>query len=170
VSLRAHLLHDRPIASLALVDVVALRPWGSPFFRLVWEHHHVFEELPAAIHEGLVRAYVGTAQPRPLHRQVEDALARPWLSAEGQAAFYRQMAHADERHTAEIEPLLGGIDVPTLVVWGARDPWIPVERGRELASRIPGARLEVLPEAGHLLHEEEPEELARLLATAASRG
>ena len=35
VALRAHLLHGAAYRSLALVDVVALAPWGSDFFRLV---------------------------------------------------------------------------------------------------------------------------------------
>lgn len=164
VSLRAHLLHRRPMAALALVDVVALGPWGSPFFRLVRDHDEVFQQLPAPIHEGVVRAYVGTAQTRPLDRDVEDALVSPWLGPVGQSAFYRQIAQSDERHTEEIEPLYGRIAVPTLVVWGEHDPWIPAERGRELARRIPGARLELLPAAGHLVQEDEPEDLARLVA------
>jgi pimeloyl-ACP methyl ester carboxylesterase len=157
-ALRAHLLHDRALRALALVDVVALRPWGSPFFRLVREHASVFEQLPAPIHEGVVRAYVGTAQAEPVA-----PLVSPWLGPDGQSGFYRQMAQADERDTDEIEPLYGQVAAPTLVVWGERDPWIPVERGRELARRIPGARLDILPGAGHLVQEDEPEELARLL-------
>jgi pimeloyl-ACP methyl ester carboxylesterase len=162
-TMRAHLLHGRAMAALALVDVVALRPWGSPFFRLVRDHNAIFEQLPAPIHEGVLRAYVGTALVSPLDRDVEEALVSPWLGRVGQAAFYRQIAHAEERHTDEIEPLYGRVAVPTLVVWGEHDPWIPAQRGRELARRIPGARLEVLPAAGHLVQEDEPEELARLL-------
>jgi pimeloyl-ACP methyl ester carboxylesterase len=162
-TMRAHLLHGRAMAALALVDVVALRPWGSPFFRLVRDHNAIFEQLPAPIHEGVLRAYVGTAQVSPLDRDVEEALVSPWLGRVGQSAFYRQIAHAEERHTDEIEPLYGRVAVPTLVVWGEHDPWIPAQRGRELARRIPGARLEVLPAAGHLVQEDEPEELARLL-------
>ena len=54
--------------------------------------------------------------------------------------------------------------MPTLVVWGAADPWLPLARGRELARRIPGARLEVLPGSGHLVQEDEPDGLTRLLA------
>ena len=45
VSLRAHLLHGATFASLALIDVVALRPWGSPFFSLVNNHAEVFGQL-----------------------------------------------------------------------------------------------------------------------------
>ena len=40
---------------------------------------------------------------------------------------------------------------------------IPAARGAELARRIPGARLEILPTAGHLVQEDQPDELARLL-------
>jgi pimeloyl-ACP methyl ester carboxylesterase len=162
-TLRAHLLHQRPVAALALIDVVALAPWGSPFYRLVREHSAVFEQLPSVIHEGVLRAYIGTAQPRPLDRAVEDALVAPWLGDDGQSAFYRQIAHGDQRHTDEIEPLYGRITAPTLVIWGEADRWIPVARGADLADRIPGARLEVLPTAGHLVQEDQPDELVRLL-------
>ncbi len=162
-ALRAHLLHQRRVAGLVLIDVVALAPWGSPFYRLVRDHHAVFEQLPAAIHEGVLRAYVGTAQPRPLDREVEDSLIAPWLGPAGQSAFYRQIADATQSHTDEIEPLLGKVTAQTLVIWGEADPWLPAAVGAELAERIPGARLELLRTAGHLVQEDQPDELIRLL-------
>jgi pimeloyl-ACP methyl ester carboxylesterase len=161
--LRAHLLHERDVASLALVDVVALAPWGSAFYQLVHEYREAFEQFPAAIHEGVLRAYVATAQPRPLTRDLEDALIAPWLGPAGQSGFYRQIAHGDQRDTDEVEPRYGDITAPTLVVWGEADPWLPVAQGRELARRIPGARFELLPEAGHLVQEDAPDVLARLV-------
>lgn len=163
IALRAHLLHQRPVRSLALIDVVALRPWGSPFYRLVSEHQVVFEQLPPVIHEGVMRAYVGTAQTRPLDRAREDQLIAPWLSPQGQAAFYRQIAHGDERDTDEIEPLYARISVPTTVIWGELDPWLPVSQGAELSERIPSASFRVLEGAGHLVPEDRPGELVRLL-------
>ena len=162
-ALRAHLLHHREVAALALVNVVALAPWGSPLYRLVRDHDTVFEQLPAAIHEGVLRAYVATAQPRPLPRDVEDALIAPWLGPDGQSAFYRQMAQGSERHTDDIEPLYDRITAPTLIIWGEADPWIPAPRGAELSRRIPAARLALLPAAGHLVQEDQPGELTRLL-------
>jgi pimeloyl-ACP methyl ester carboxylesterase len=162
-ALRAHLLHGRDVAALALVDVVVLAPWGSPFYRLVREHHSVFEQLPPAIHEGVLRAYVGTAHPRPLERELEDNLIAPWLGPAGQPAFYRQIAQGDERDTTELEPLLDRITAPTLVIWGEADPWLPAQRGVDLTDRIPGARFAPLRGAGHLVQEDEPEELTRLL-------
>src|SRR4051794_6938352 len=79
VALRAHLLHGSHFASLALVDVVALAPWGSDFFRLVREHADVFMAIPAAIHEGIVRAYVAGASHAGLAPEHADILVRPWL-------------------------------------------------------------------------------------------
>jgi pimeloyl-ACP methyl ester carboxylesterase len=51
---------------------------------------------------------------------------------------------------------LGRIDAPTLVVHGARDRMIPVANARMTAERIPGARLAILKDAGHLYPTEEP--------------
>ena len=65
VSLRAHLVLGAPYASLMLVDVVAIPPSGSPFFRFVKEHPTVLGELPAYIHEAIVRTlHPGRHPPR----------------------------------------------------------------------------------------------------------
>jgi 3-oxoadipate enol-lactonase len=48
------------------------------------------------------------------------------------------------------------IDTPTLVVHGTEDRMIPVENGRMIAARIPGARLLELSDSGHLYPTESP--------------
>lgn len=159
-ALRAHLLHGLEVSSLALVDVVALRPWGSPFFGLVQESADVLTRLPADIHRGALAEYVQTAAHRPLATWHLDALITPWLGEIGQAAFYRQIVQADERYTDEIETLYPEIAVPTQVVWGADDAWIPVDRAHRLVEMIPGAELTVIPDAGHLGHLDQPAALA----------
>jgi pimeloyl-ACP methyl ester carboxylesterase len=164
IALRAHLLHGLAIRALALVNVVAVGDWGSPFYRLVGEHCSVFEQLPGAIHAGVLRAYLATAQTQPLPTATQEALMAPWLGAAGQSGFYRQIAQGDQRHTAEIEALYREIAVPTTVIWGESDPWIPIERGIELAQLIPDARFVRIPGAGHLVQEDTPEQLLGLLA------
>lgn len=151
VALRAHLLHGRAFRSLALVDVVALAPWGSPFFSLVHDHAQVFEQLPENLHEALVRAYIQSASHRGLDDEQLDHLMAPWRGSVGQAAFYRQIAQADQRFTDEIEPLYGRVDVPVKIVWGTEDTWIPVDRAHRLHGQIPGSSLELLSGAGHLV-------------------
>jgi pimeloyl-ACP methyl ester carboxylesterase len=51
---------------------------------------------------------------------------------------------------------LARIHAPTLVVHGARDRMIPVANAAMTAERVPGARLKILPDAGHLYPTEEP--------------
>lgn len=165
VALRAHLLHDAAYRALALVDPVALAPWGSPFFRLVRDHAPVFEQLPAALHTALVREYVATTGGPGLHPAVLDALVAPWTDDAGRPAFYRQIAQADQRYTDEVQGRYGEIAVPTLVCWGTDDTWIPVARAHELAGLVPGARLELFEGAGHLVQEDAPAELTAVLQT-----
>jgi pimeloyl-ACP methyl ester carboxylesterase len=163
VALRAHLLHSARYRRLALVDPVALAPWGSPFFRLVGAHADVFEQLPPALHRALVREYVSSASSPGPHPATLERLVEPWLGEAGQPAFYRQIAQADQRYTDEIEPLYGTIAIPVLVCWGEDDEWIPVAKGHELADRIPGATLQLVPGAGHLVQEDAPAELTAAL-------
>ncbi|WP_060883859.1 alpha/beta fold hydrolase [Streptomyces caniscabiei] len=163
VSLRAHLLHGSRYRALALVDPVALAPWGSPSFRLLGRHAEVFEQLPPALHRALVREYVSSASGPGLHPTVLDRLVEPWLGEHGQSAFYRQIAQANQAHTDEIQGRYGEIGVPTLVCWGEEDSWIPLAKGRELAARIPGARFEPISGAGHLVQEDAPAELTAVL-------
>jgi pimeloyl-ACP methyl ester carboxylesterase len=56
---------------------------------------------------------------------------------------------------------LGAITVPTLVVHGADDQIVPLDEARAMAQAIPGARLEIIPGAGHLINLEQPERFNR---------
>lgn len=163
VALRAHLLHGARYRALALVDPVALAPWGSPSFRLLGEHADVFERLLPALHRALVREYVGSASGPGLHPVVLDRLVEPWLGEPGQGAFYRQIAQADQRHTDEVQDRYGEIRMPVLVCWGEEDSWIPLTKGRELAGLVPGAVFEPIAGAGHLVQEDAPAELTGAL-------
>ncbi|NEC09507.1 alpha/beta fold hydrolase [Streptomyces sp. SID7909] len=163
VALRAHLLHGVRYGGLALVDPVALAPWGSPFFRLVGRHTDVFEQLPPALHAALLREYLSSASSPGLHPATAGALASPWLTEVGQAAFYRQIAQADQRFTDEVQPLYPKVAVPVMVCWGEDDTWIPVAKAHELADALPGARLRIIPGSGHLVQEDAPAELLAAL-------
>jgi 3-oxoadipate enol-lactonase len=55
----------------------------------------------------------------------------------------------------DLRDLITGIRVPTLVIVGEDDPATPPEKAREIQSLIPGAQLEVIPDAAHLLNIEQ---------------
>lgn len=154
--LRTHLLGGRPFKKMALIDPVALAPWGSPFFQHVNKHEPVFRDIPAAIHEAIVSAYVQGATHKPIDDDTLAGIVAPWLGDAGQAGFYRQIAQADQRFTDEVEPLYQTITRPTLILWGVEDRWIPVEKGRELHAAIPHSEFIPIPGAGHLVQEDAP--------------
>jgi pimeloyl-ACP methyl ester carboxylesterase len=163
VALRAHLLHGATYERLALVDPVALAPWGSPTYRLLGGAAEVFSRLPPALHEALVREYISSASAAGLHPKVLDQLVAPWLDKAGQGAFYRQIAQNDQRFTDEIEGRYGEVTPPVLICWGAADTWIPIDRAHRLAALIPGSRMHLIDDAGHLVQEDAPAQLIAAL-------
>jgi pimeloyl-ACP methyl ester carboxylesterase len=156
VALRAGLVGGVEYASLMLVDVVAIPPAGTPFFRFVGEHPDLLGQLPGYIHRALVRTYIENASHRGLRADTVDALVEPWTGAEGQPAFYRQIADYDEAFLVEIEQRLGELSIPVRVVWGGDDGWLSPDLAHKLQRLIPGATLGLIPEAGHLVHYDAP--------------
>lgn len=51
------------------------------------------------------------------------------------------------RHISEI-------NVPTLVLWGERDPIFPAADAQRLAQQLPCAQVQIFPDVGHIPHEE----------------
>jgi len=71
----AHLAEGAGYASLLLADAVAIPPSGSPFFRFVQDHPGLLGQLPAYVHEAVVRAYIQNASHLGLRDDVLDLLA-----------------------------------------------------------------------------------------------
>ncbi|WP_026776805.1 alpha/beta fold hydrolase [Polaribacter sp. Hel_I_88] len=58
---------------------------------------------------------------------------------------------------------LKSIQTPTLLIWGAKDSWIPLDNGKRMDSILPNSQLVVLPNSGHVPMEENPEESFAIL-------
>jgi pimeloyl-ACP methyl ester carboxylesterase len=54
-------------------------------------------------------------------------------------------------------------EVPTLIVWGERDPMIPVAHAHAAHAAMPGSRLELFEHAGHFPFHEDPARFAGVL-------
>jgi pimeloyl-ACP methyl ester carboxylesterase len=67
-------------------------------------------------------------------------------------------------YNPQLKRWLGRIRVPTLVLWGQSDRIVSPEYGRAYAGLIPGARFEVIDEAGHHPELEQPERFAARVA------
>ena len=58
---------------------------------------------------------------------------------------------------------LKSIKIPTLLIWGAKDTWIPLENGKRMNNIIPNSILVVLENSGHVPMEENPKESFEVL-------
>ncbi len=63
-------------------------------------------------------------------------------------------------HDPDLHKWLHRIDVPTLLIWGDHDRLFPVAYARRYQQLIPGARLAVIPQCGHVPQIEKPDAFA----------
>ncbi len=61
------------------------------------------------------------------------------------------------RDRPDSTPLLAQVQCPTLIVHGADDQLIPVTEAETMHQHLPGSRLVIIPDAGHLPNLEQPE-------------
>jgi class 3 adenylate cyclase/pimeloyl-ACP methyl ester carboxylesterase len=118
-------------------------PWGETepeALRAIAEERAASK--PAALVEEMARSGMPTANAAEVA-----ALARMYRQSASPGALEalsRMNIQIDIRH------VLSAIRIPTLVLHNTRDRWVEVERGRDLARRIPGAAFLEFPIEGHI--------------------
>lgn len=100
-----------------------------------------------------------------------DAYWRPFAEGRGREAtleFYRSM---DFEKLVPYEGKLGGLGVPTLLLWGAEDKFAPIGGAYRFKKQIPDAELVAIEGAGHFVFDQERgATTAQVVAFLASRG
>lgn len=138
---------------LPVLGRLVLWAWSRPpLFRLALRSGQAVAD-PAVLSQELLAGYIAA--------NLADARRR----GKTRRFLAGQLDPANQRVTVEALAGLRVFDHPTLIVWGADDPHFGPDWARRLLADIPGAtRLELLPATGHLLMEERPDALARLIA------
>jgi pimeloyl-ACP methyl ester carboxylesterase len=146
---------ERPFVratQVPLLGDVLLWAWSlGPLFRLTLKEAKAVHD-PGVLSAELVDGYI-RANLSDRHRR---AKAMRFLAG--------QFDPENNRTTMDLLDGLRCFDHPTLLVWAKDDPHFGPAWGERLYRDIPGAvRLELLPETGHLLMEERPEQFATLV-------
>lgn len=92
---------------------------------------------------------------------------RASIEATDEEAIQRLLAGILHEH--DTTDRLGEVKVPAFVVVGSRDVLTPPMFARVMVDNLPDAELHVLPQAGHQLMQERPEDVARLIRDLAER-
>lgn len=158
---------DRPerVAALVLVaPAVGTGPPLPPWARALLATPQARRVGPLFLRrvEGELRGALRQAwhNPQRITPEIEAGYARPLRAENWDRGLWEVLLAS---RPVPLLPRLPELRVPVLVVVGEDDRLVAPERGVELASRIPGAELVVLPECGHLPQEERPAEFLRAL-------
>jgi pimeloyl-ACP methyl ester carboxylesterase len=143
-------------------------------------------KLPVYIglfNSALVRASAPWWLPEPIIRSaVRNVYGDPRKLAPAVLRRYVEFFHGEGARTAigKMVPTLDfaqldtgalqTLDVPTLVLWGERDRWIPPAHAHEFARRIPGAQSVMYAGLGHIPMEEAPQRVLADLRAFLTRG
>ncbi|GGS77724.1 alpha/beta fold hydrolase [Nonomuraea spiralis] len=138
----------------------ALRAWvNRPVTRALraWVNRPVTRALRAWVNRPVTRFTAFGPGARADHVRFVNAMVAA-TPAEVMAGFFHGMMAHDK--LAALEALR---EVETVVLVGARDRLTPVAHARRIAGALPGARLVVIPGAGHMIGLERPETVNREL-------
>jgi pimeloyl-ACP methyl ester carboxylesterase len=146
------LLHDRKRAIVPwyqqwstpiLQSVLGFKPIGRLFFRQLAQ--------PNVVRKILLQAY---HRPEAVSAELIDILMAPAADPGAADVFLTFTAYS---WGPLPEDLLPQLSCPAIAIWGAADPWEPIELGRELMS-VPSVREFIeLPAVGHCPQDEAPE-------------
>lgn len=163
VLLTALELHDRGessrITRLVSVAGVAYRQRLPPFVGLA-ELGRVTDAAFAVVPKRwLVRRVREDVvyDPEAISPEQVEPYARVLRSPEARRAL---LATARQLLTPDLDRWMerySELDHPTLALWGAHDPVVPIDVGRRLVSELPRAKLVVLERCGHIPTEERPD-------------
>lgn len=152
------------LSRLVLADTASRYPAAAA---AVWQERiaMVREKGMGVLVEGTLARWF-TAPYRAAHPEVMERVGA--LIRNTPSAGYIGCGHAIP--AIDVTDRLGELACPTLVIVGAEDAGTPPDMAREIAAHIPGARLEIIPDAGHLANIEQAERFNRLLLDFLGRG
>ena len=163
VSLNAAVHHPERVAGLILVDSAGVTVGGTGSLSPGYMRAPVIGPLLAAV-ALTSNSMVRSGLQKSFHDQAmvtDDRIAayyRALKTAGGQRGAFLARVQAGND---PVESKISGIKAPALILWGAEDRLIPLEAGRKMQTLIPGARLVVFDQCGHIPQEEMPERFVR---------
>ncbi|WP_168794265.1 alpha/beta fold hydrolase [Paraburkholderia aromaticivorans] len=162
--------HREAVERLVLIDSAGF-PMKLPIYIGLFNSALVRVSSPWWLPEVIVKSAVRNVYGDP--RKIDAVTLRRYVEffhGEGTRTAIGKMVPTLDFKDVDTD-VLKTLDVPTLVLWGAKDRWIPTAHAAEFASRIPGAKSVMYPGLGHIPMEEAPERvMTDLRAFLGTRG
>ncbi|MFN8582313.1 MAG: alpha/beta hydrolase [Gemmatimonadaceae bacterium] len=153
------------VTRLCLCNSVGFDLWPDRRIRSFMAVSGVLRHVPPAVVTALFRRALSNGYANPNRgRHSIDQYLRPFATPAGRDLLLNHVRSLSPEATAELASALPGITKPTSIVWGAADPFLVREIAEALHRSIPGATLDFIPDIGHFVPEEAPEQLSQLVA------
>lgn len=141
------------LLSLTLVDCPGFGreiAWTDRLLTLPWIGDFLFKPRISGLKKmmRMLLADPNLASDELVQALYEERL-KPGVPEQMLAALRAGVGLRGVKDSVQLGPLAGAIKVPTLVMWGAKDPMFPPIQGQRAASAIPGARLKLFEGSGH---------------------
>lgn len=117
------------------------------------------------IGEAMGDVFMWTAEERARNTFYDQALAERRIAEQPSEAekdiamknFFTtaKLAWSPRFHSPDLEKWLHRIKIPTMILWGDSDKVFPPVYGKAYQSAIAGSELRIIPECGHLPHQEQ---------------
>jgi pimeloyl-ACP methyl ester carboxylesterase len=150
----------------ALVEInTGILP-GYKWHRLarIWRTPVLGEVFMATATRGAFRRMVGSSEPRGLPRPFLDRMFDQYDRRTKRAVLKLYRATDDPGGVAAgLTAELSKRELPTLVIWGAGDSYLPVSLAERQREAFPAAEVHILPHSGHWPFADAPAETERLI-------
>lgn len=158
IAAEAAIRNTSNMRSLSLLAPAGLRVKGVPMGdNFIWSQEEGVRNL---VHDQKIADAMLAVQPS--EEEAERALKNRFMVA--------KLGWEPRWHDPALARWLHRIDAPTQVLWGREDKLFPAAYADAWATHLPGCSVEILPDAGHLLHIEKPADVAsRIIAFAGGR-
>jgi pimeloyl-ACP methyl ester carboxylesterase len=93
-----------------------------------------------------------------------DTYIQEWNSSLGKNLLFQHIRLMNPIYINSVSSDLRRLDIPVLLIWGESDQVTPVSLGKRMSREIPAARLEIVPNTGHLVLDEAPESVGGFIA------
>jgi len=160
IAWRTALKYPERVDKLILVDSAGYpsERTGLPFFMKLGRlpgAHRLFSLIvtQGRIRESLESAYYDDSNV------TEKTVDTYYYATRTDGAMHAPLARIRGRRSSieKWQPRISELKLPTLIVWGTEDTWIPPEDAHRFHHDITGSELILIPECGHVPQEETPE-------------
>ena len=145
------------VASVTCINTGVLSGYRGHYLARIWQTPLLGELFMASTTKAGMRLLLRHGNPRGLPAEYFDNVYKTFDRGTRRAVLrlYRNTLNTEEG-ARQLTEALRPLDLPALVVWGAHDPYIPVEFAERQRQVFPRAEIKILPDSGHWPFADDP--------------